>query len=103
MKTTELTEKEQQALDEKIRKLVTPPDKSNYANKKTPELSEDERKKFHLNLTEELDLVRKMVEKSVKQSVDQPFLSKAADLALIGTPAAVEPETRPVLALKLMG
>ena len=90
MKTYKLTESEQKALDEKIRKVVTPPNKSEYDKQKTPELSEDERKKFHLSLPEELDMVRKMVEKSVKQSVEQPLFSKTSDLSAIGTPAMVE-------------
>ena len=103
MKIQKLTEQEQKALDEKIRKLVTPPNQSEYAKKKTPELTEDERKKFHLTLPEEMELVRKMVEKGVKQSVDQPFLSRPADLSTIGTPAIVEPEKRPDLIIKLLG
>ncbi|MDP2917741.1 MAG: (Fe-S)-binding protein [Dehalococcoidia bacterium] len=98
-----LTEAEQKHLDEKIRRLVTPPNKAEYDRKGIPAVSEADRLKYHLTPTEEIELVRNMVEKAVRKSVDQPFAAKAQDLALIGTPEPVAPEQRPGMAVDLLG
>jgi Fe-S oxidoreductase len=103
MTAYKLTESEQKSLDEKINKLVTPPNKGDYDKRKTPQLSDAERAKFHLLSFEEQELVRKMVEKGVKNSFDQPFLSKSADLTAIGTPQTVEAKEKRDKIIHLLG
>ena len=98
-----LNENEQKAMDEKIRKLVSPPDSSKYASKKIPELSEDDRAKFHLTSPDEMELIRKMVEKSIKQSAEAPFMAKAADLSSINMLSPVDTDNRTKTAINLLG
>ena len=98
-----LTESEQKALDEKILKIVTPPDKEEYDKRGTPQLSDEERLKYHLTPLDEEEMVRRMVEGLINKSQDQPHLARPADLAFIGTPEPVEPEKRPEMALDLLG
>lgn len=93
----------EKALEEKIRKIVTPPNQSDYARRGIPQLDEAERKKYHLNSLEEEEMVRRMVEKAIKASSDRPFLSRETDLASIGTPQTVQPDKRQEIVLRLMG
>ena len=103
MTNFECSESEQEILDAKILKLVTPPDKNEYDKRKIPELSDKDRQKFHLTSPDEMDLVRKMVLKSVKNSTDRPFLSKEADLAAIGLSVISGPKGKEADAVKLIG
>ncbi len=94
--------REQKRLNEKIMQMCTPPDKAEYDRRGTPQLSDADREKYHLIPVDEDEMVCRMVEKQVQESVDQPHLAKAADLALIGTPAPTEFEKRPEIALELL-
>ena len=93
---------ERKKLNDKIMDICTPPEKAEYDKRGTPSVSDADRAKYHLIPLDEEEMVRKMVKGLMKKDVDQPYQAKAADLALIGTPAPVEAEKRPALALDLL-
>ncbi|MFH1381323.1 MAG: sulfate reduction electron transfer complex DsrMKJOP subunit DsrK [Chloroflexota bacterium] len=103
MKTEKISESEQRALDEYIRKITTPPDKAEYDSRGTPQVSDADRQKYHLTPADEVEMVAKMVEGLVKKSTDRPFRARPQDLAILGTPEPTPREQTPQRALDLLG
>ena len=98
-----LTYRERKRLNDKIMEITTPPEKAEYDQRGTPQLSDADREKYHLIPLDEEEMVRKMVKGLIKKSVEDPFKAKAKDLAIIGTPEPVEQEKRPEMMLDLLG
>jgi Fe-S oxidoreductase len=103
MTTYKMTVAEQKHLEAIILRQVTPPAAHRYNHPKNPELTENDRKIFHLTAPDEMALVRKMVEKGIEKSAAQPFFSKEPDLKAIGTPLPLGGREQLDKVLQLLG